>query len=87
MSRLLIAFCIVLNYSPGKCSLPKDAPDWCTAYMYDPEGILATVPSVLTTVLGVHYGRVLKVSQICVTLKCIFRKITKVDDPTFSPYL
>ena len=48
--------------SPGSGPLPANAPQWCTAYMYDPEGLLASVPTVLSTLLGVHYGRVLKVS-------------------------
>ena len=53
--------------SPGAGPLPPDAPAWCTAYMYDPEGLLASVPTVLTTLLGVHYGRVLKVGNVHTT--------------------
>ena len=31
-------------------------PSRCMAHMYDPEGVLATIPSVFTTWLGLHFG-------------------------------
>lgn len=38
------------------------APDnrWCFAHIYDPEGALATVPTVMSAYLGTHFGRVVK---------------------------
>ena len=54
------------NCTPGNCPKPG-APSWCFAYMYDPEGLLASIPTVLTTVLGMHFGRVLKVCPRAVT--------------------
>jgi heparan-alpha-glucosaminide N-acetyltransferase len=35
-------------------------PNWCFARMYDPEGALATVPTVMSVWLGTHFGRALK---------------------------
>ena len=44
--------------SPSLCPLPlEERPVWCDAPAYDPEGILATVPTVLSTVIGLHFGR------------------------------
>jgi len=37
---------------------------WCFAQMYDPEGALATVPSVMSVWFGVHFGRTLEVDGI-----------------------
>ena len=45
--------------APGHCARP-DAPSWCGAYMYDPEGFLATIPTVFSCWLGLHFGHVLK---------------------------
>jgi heparan-alpha-glucosaminide N-acetyltransferase len=59
--------------SPADGPLPADAPQWCTAYMYDPEGILATVPTVLTTLLGVHFGRVLKARSFVAFARLLVR--------------
>ena len=39
---------------------PTAGPRWCFANMYDPEGALATVPTVMSAWLGTHFGRVLK---------------------------
>ena len=36
---------------------------WCFAYMYDPEGLLSTLPTVLSVWLGAHYGRVLQLAR------------------------
>lgn len=38
-------------------------PKWCFSNMYDPEGALATVPTVMSVWLGTHFGRVLKYNQ------------------------
>ena len=35
------------------------APAWCYAHIYDPEGALATLPTVMSVWLGAHFGRVL----------------------------
>lgn len=34
-------------------------PRWCSASMYDPEGALATIPSVMSVWLGTHFSRTL----------------------------
>lgn len=39
---------------------PAEPPVWCFAHMYDPEGALATVPTVASAWIGVHFGRCLK---------------------------
>ena len=56
--------------SPGKCPCSKEHPCpggadgganaavWCGGQL-DPEGILSSVPTVLTTWIGMHYGNVL----------------------------
>jgi heparan-alpha-glucosaminide N-acetyltransferase len=44
------------DYRPT-CVWKVDAPAWCFAHMYDPEGALATVPGVATVWLGAHFGR------------------------------
>ena len=49
-------WCVAANTSGG---CPAAPPAWCFAHMYDPEGALATVPTVASTWLGVHFGRVL----------------------------
>eukprot|EP00949_MAST-11_sp_MAST-11-sp1_P001627 g1627.t1 len=56
--------------SPGKkryvdgrfqrCDPPTNWPRWCFANIYDPEGSLATVPTVLSTWIGTHYGHAVK---------------------------
>lgn len=33
---------------------------WCFAHIYDPEGALATLPTVMSVWLGVHFGRALR---------------------------
>ena len=38
---------------------PDARPAWCFVTAYDPEGALATVGTVPTVVLGLHFGRVL----------------------------
>jgi heparan-alpha-glucosaminide N-acetyltransferase len=38
----------------------EDAPVWCSSRMYDPEGVLATIPSIMSTWLGLHFGHVCK---------------------------
>ena len=37
---------------------------WCFAHMYDPEGALATVPTVGSVWLGTHFGRVLRANGL-----------------------
>ena len=37
---------------------PGEAPAWCFVPL-DPEGILSSVPGVLTTFIGFHFGNVL----------------------------
>eukprot|EP01043_Picozoa_sp_COSAG02_P013350 COSAG02_NODE_532_length_20668_cov_28.281832_12_plen_233_part_00 len=42
--------------SPDDCPLPDDhRPGWCRV-PFDPEGTLASMPTVLTTWLGMHFG-------------------------------
>ncbi len=53
--------CAPNSYENCGNKLPKkDAPAWCFAHVYDPEGALATVPSVMSTWLGLHFGHVIK---------------------------
>ncbi len=40
--------------------LRKDAPIWCGAYMYDPEGLLSSFPVVMSTWIGLYVGHVIK---------------------------
>jgi len=49
-------------YSTGQsCALPlPEAPVWCHAPLYDPEGALSTLNTVMSTWIGVHFGHVLK---------------------------
>ncbi|XP_020696240.1 heparan-alpha-glucosaminide N-acetyltransferase [Dendrobium catenatum] len=44
--------------SPHEGPFRKDAPSWCQA-PFDPEGILSSISSILSTIIGVHYGHVL----------------------------
>ncbi|KAJ4719447.1 Heparan-alpha-glucosaminide N-acetyltransferase [Melia azedarach] len=44
--------------SPYEGPLRKDAPSWCHA-SFEPEGILSSLSSVLSTIIGVHFGHVL----------------------------
>jgi heparan-alpha-glucosaminide N-acetyltransferase len=56
-----IRLAVCSSCSPSLCPLPlKERPVWCDAPAYDPEGILATVPTVLSTVIGLHFGRAAK---------------------------
>ena len=32
------------------------AAPWCFSYIYDPEGVLSTVPTVMSAWLGTHFG-------------------------------
>ena len=42
--------------SPDFCPIPNDQrPGWCRV-PFDPEGVLASLPTVLTTWLGMHFG-------------------------------
>ena len=36
------------------------APAWCRAPLYDPEGALATSNSIISVWIGLHFGHVLK---------------------------
>ena len=45
--------------TPNATAMVGDAK-WCFARMYDPEGALATVPTVGSVWLGTHFGRVLR---------------------------
>ncbi|KAK9161560.1 hypothetical protein Syun_007901 [Stephania yunnanensis] len=44
--------------SPYEGPFRKDAPSWCQA-PFEPEGILSSISSILTTIVGVHCGHVL----------------------------
>ncbi|XP_072985265.1 uncharacterized protein [Typha latifolia] len=44
--------------SPYAGPFRKDAPAWCLA-PFEPEGILSSISSILSTIIGVHYGHVL----------------------------
>ncbi|XP_020595611.1 heparan-alpha-glucosaminide N-acetyltransferase [Phalaenopsis equestris] len=44
--------------SPHEGPFRRDAPSWCQA-PFDPEGILSSISSILSTIIGVHYGQVL----------------------------
>ncbi|KAJ6794396.1 heparan-alpha-glucosaminide N-acetyltransferase [Iris pallida] len=44
--------------SPHEGPFRKDAPAWCQA-PFEPEGILSSIASILSTIIGVHYGHVL----------------------------
>jgi len=44
--------------------LDAEAPRWCFAHIYDPEGALSTLPTVMTVWFGVHFGKVLKTPGI-----------------------
>ncbi|KAK9136892.1 hypothetical protein Sjap_007486 [Stephania japonica] len=44
--------------SPYEGPFRKDAPSWCQA-PFEPEGILSSISSILTTIIGVHCGHVL----------------------------
>jgi heparan-alpha-glucosaminide N-acetyltransferase len=48
---------------PNATSVTGDAR-WCFAHMYDPEGLLSTIPSIGSVWLGVHFGRVLRADGI-----------------------
>ncbi|KAH7434547.1 hypothetical protein KP509_06G022600 [Ceratopteris richardii] len=44
--------------SPLSGPLPINAPAWCEA-PFDPEGLLSTIPAIVTCFIGAHYGHVL----------------------------
>ena len=44
------------TYRPN-CAWRADAPTWCFAHMYDPEGALASLPTVACVWIGAHFGR------------------------------
>ncbi|KAF8387848.1 hypothetical protein HHK36_026510 [Tetracentron sinense] len=44
--------------SPYEGPFREDAPSWCRA-PFEPEGILSSISSILTTIIGVHFGHVL----------------------------
>ncbi|KAK8946759.1 hypothetical protein KSP39_PZI006376 [Platanthera zijinensis] len=44
--------------SPHEGPFRKDAPPWCLA-PFEPEGILSSISSILSAIIGVHYGHVL----------------------------
>ncbi|GFY94888.1 heparan-alpha-glucosaminide N-acetyltransferase-like protein [Actinidia rufa] len=44
--------------SPYEGPFLNDAPSWCLA-PFEPEGILSSISSILSTIIGVHYGHVL----------------------------
>lgn len=46
-----------INY-PFTGPLPDNAPSWCLA-AFDPEGLLSSIPAVVTCFIGAHYGHVL----------------------------
>ncbi|KAJ4956045.1 hypothetical protein NE237_012828 [Protea cynaroides] len=46
------------DHSPYEGPFRKDAPSWCYA-PFEPEGILSSISSILSTIIGVHFGHVL----------------------------
>eukprot|EP00250_Pteridium_aquilinum_P006611 c16495_g1_i1 orf=559-1998(+) len=44
--------------SPLSGPLPVNAPAWCLA-SFDPEGLLSSIPAIVTCFIGAHYGHVL----------------------------
>ncbi|KAK6139460.1 hypothetical protein DH2020_026814 [Rehmannia glutinosa] len=44
--------------SPNEGPFRIDAPSWCWA-PFEPEGILSSISSILSTIIGVHFGHVL----------------------------
>ncbi|GLT47932.1 hypothetical protein SLA2020_215850 [Shorea laevis] len=57
----LIFFDVLQAYtenSPYEGPLRKDAPSWCHA-PFEPEGILSSISSLLSTIIGAHFGHVL----------------------------
>ncbi|GKC23852.1 hypothetical protein Tco_1026002 [Tanacetum coccineum] len=44
--------------SPEVGDLRPDAPTWCRA-PFEPEGLLSSISSILSGVIGIHYGHVL----------------------------
>ncbi|KAI5074478.1 hypothetical protein GOP47_0010439 [Adiantum capillus-veneris] len=44
--------------SPYSGPLPVNAPAWCMA-PFDPEGLLSSLPAVITCFIGAHYGHIL----------------------------
>ncbi|CAH1436021.1 unnamed protein product [Lactuca virosa] len=44
--------------SPEAGDLRPDAPNWCRA-PFEPEGLLSSISSILSGVIGIHYGHVL----------------------------
>lgn len=44
--------------SPLTGPLPANAPAWCFA-PFDPEGLLSSIPAIVTCFIGAHYGHVL----------------------------
>ena len=52
------------HWQPNATDSARGEYNWCFAHMYDPEGALATVPTVGSVWLGVHFGRVLRADGI-----------------------
>eukprot|EP00043_Microstomoeca_roanoka_P017928 m.188833 g.188833 ORF g.188833 m.188833 type:complete len:1127 (-) comp16734_c1_seq1:3793-7173(-) len=46
--------------SPGKCVPPENAPAWCLEGPFDPEGIVSSLNAIITTIIGIHYGHILR---------------------------
>eukprot|EP01147_Barroeca_monosierra_P004204 gene4204-6550_t len=46
--------------SPGKCVPPEDAPAWCLNAPFDPEGLVSSLNAIVTTIIGIHYGHILR---------------------------
>ncbi|EDQ89607.1 uncharacterized protein MONBRDRAFT_25125 [Monosiga brevicollis MX1] len=57
--------------SPGLCVAPADAPAWCLHGPFDPEGLVSSLTAIVTTIIGVHYGHVLR--QIKSPMERIFQ--------------
>ncbi|KAK1583798.1 hypothetical protein Q3G72_027022 [Acer saccharum] len=49
--------------SPYEGPLRNDAPSWCHA-SFEPEGILSSISAILSTIIGVHFGRAYKFEAI-----------------------
>eukprot|EP00945_MAST-04E_sp_MAST-4E-sp1_P002152 g2152.t1 len=51
------------SQSPARC--PKlGAPAWCGAMIYDPEGFLATINTIMSCWIGLYFGLVVKNSEL-----------------------
>ena len=52
------------HWAPKGCEWNPQAPPWCFTHMYDPEGVLSTIPSVMSVWVGAHFGRLVAAEGI-----------------------